>query len=94
LQVLYTLAEADDASSIEGLIDSAASSGIGGVEFNYTSARVLELLNLARGMGLGTNVWTFGVDDGTAKCAEFRDVTDAVTTDSPVDLCREAVEGR
>jgi glycerophosphoryl diester phosphodiesterase len=94
LQVLYTLAEADDATSIEMLIDGAASSGLSGVEFNYTSARVLDLLDLARGLGLGTNVWTFGVDDGTAKCAEFRDVTDAVTTDSPLDLCRAAVEGR
>jgi glycerophosphoryl diester phosphodiesterase len=93
-QVLFTLGEAADRASVEGMIDEAATEGIDGVEFNYTSTGVFELLAYSRDKGLGTNVWTFSADQGTQLCAEFRDASDALTTDSSVDQCRAAVEKR
>jgi glycerophosphoryl diester phosphodiesterase len=91
-QVLYTMAEAADRAAIERAMDTAVNDGMDGVEFNYTSDHVLELLASARQRKLGTNVWTFGASNGTAKCREFRDATDAVTTDSALDSCRAAIE--
>jgi glycerophosphoryl diester phosphodiesterase len=91
-QVLFTLQEAADHASVEGMIDAVASEGVDGVEFNYTSDGVFELLAYSRDKALGTNVWTFSADEGTKLCTEFRDASDALTTDSPVDLCRAGVE--
>jgi hypothetical protein len=91
VQVLFATAEVDDLSAAPDLLEAALRNGFDGVEFNHRSRHILELLAMARAAGLGTNVWTFGAKEGSAKCEQFRDVTDAVTTDSAPDACRSAI---
>jgi glycerophosphoryl diester phosphodiesterase len=90
-QVLYTQAQGESPDGIRALIDVALDAGAEGVEFNHHTDVVYEMLDLAESLELGTNVWTFSVAEGTDKCREFRDLTDALTTDSRLDLCRAAV---
>jgi glycerophosphoryl diester phosphodiesterase len=90
--VLYSRVEAEDTRVMNDLIEVALESGAEGVEFKHTASTVYELLELARARGLGTAVWTFSEARGTDKCRQFRDLADAVITESLFNRCRAAVE--
>jgi glycerophosphoryl diester phosphodiesterase len=91
LQVLYQKREVDDDATASRLMRSAMDAGMDGVEFHYRCRHIWQLLNEARALGLGTNIWTFRSRTGTSECARFRDSADSLTTDSSPQACRRAV---
>jgi glycerophosphoryl diester phosphodiesterase len=92
LQVMYASAEVQSLAMAERRFDVALAEGWHGVEFNHRSEHVFELLDRARQLGLGTNVWTFNAEEGSTECGLFRNLTDTVTTDSSPQACRRAIE--
>lgn len=91
LQVLFQKREVKDLQAARALMREAHEAGLQGVEFQYQSARIEQLLHEAHEQGFGTNVWTFRRHGGTRQCARFRDAADSLTTDSPPGKCRSAV---
>jgi glycerophosphoryl diester phosphodiesterase len=92
LQLLYERDETTDFDAATTLLDTAVTSRVDGVEFDYESLDLRALLDAARQRALGTNVWTFTEENSAAECRVLRGVTDAMTTDGDPAACREAIK--
>lgn len=91
-QRLYTRAEMVRPSAATAALRAAARQRLSGVEFHFRTRRLPQLLDEARALGLGTNVWTLDSRNAARRCARYRDIADALTTDlSALRTCRRAV---
>ncbi len=93
-QIIYNTGDCEPLSKAPTTFAAAIADRIDGVELNLVSVDILELLALARRLGLGTNVWTVSGTMDAPICRMLRDGADAITTDSGIPSCRAAVEAR
>jgi len=66
---------------------------IQGVELNPEATNTVFLLQKARERGLGTNVFNFFPSRNTMVCAEFNELSDAITFDGEIGDCLAGIAG-
>ncbi len=90
--VIYPDDAADPGADFHDLLDSAASEGFHGVNFNWKTPDVFNLIEYAKSLGLGTSMWTIPESMGEAWCASLREDIDALVVDYDLSDCRQVVQ--
>ena len=92
LHVLLKEDSSETTSGFHDLIDEAATSGFHGVNFNWRTPDLFNLIEYAKSHGLGTSMWTVPERMGEAWCASMREDIDALVVDYDLSDCRQVVE--
>ena len=78
--------------AFHALILDTLDSGFDGIEFNWHTPDLFNLVNYARSFGLGVGLWTVPERMGEAWCASLREDIDALVVDYDLGDCREVAE--
>jgi glycerophosphoryl diester phosphodiesterase len=92
---LHVLLDSDTATSTSGfqiLIDEADYAGYHGIEFNWTTPDLFNLIEFTKSIGLGTAMWTVPDLMGEAWCAAMREDIDALVVDYDLGDCHFVAE--
>ena len=92
LHVLMADDTVSGTTSFHALIASALDSGFDGIEFNWHTPDLFNLMAFARSWGLGVGLWTVPESMGEAWCASLRDEVDALVVDYDLADCRTVAE--
>ena len=92
LHVLYKDDSADTTTGFHTLIDEAESAGFHGVNLNWQTPDLFNLIEYAKTLDMGTSMWTIPESMGEAGCASMREDIDALVVDYDLSDCRQVVE--
>ena len=92
LHVLMDDDTAPNTPAFHALILDTLDSGFDGIEFNWHTPDLFNLVNYARSFGLGVGLWTVPERMGEAWCASLREDIDALVVDYDLGDCREVAE--